>query len=290
MTKPSFGTLPSVRGVPANAPDRAATVEALVEEHLPLASYAVAAVANRVQLPAHVSRDDLLSGARLALFEAAKRYDPAKGASFATYARTRLQGAVLDELRATDWASRTVRAEARKLEAATDALTAELGSAPTREQVASHLGVQVGAVDALRVDVHRAVVSSMDDDSGRGASLSGPTTPESVLLGRERVGYLLDAIESLPDRLGEVIERSFFDEESLTDIAEDMGVTLSRVSQMRTQGLRLLHAAISTILDGSPVVEVGGSRARSQQRSYLEQVAAASPDYRTRLRSSARPR
>ena len=79
--------------------------------------------------PAMYSRDDLLSSAQMALVEAAKRYDPAMGASFATYAMTRLQGAVLDELRSADWASRSVRAETRRLEAALDALTSELGQA-----------------------------------------------------------------------------------------------------------------------------------------------------------------
>ena len=78
--------------------------DALVTEHLPLASFAVNAVAARISLPGHVSRDDLLSCAHVALVEVAKRFDPSAGASFATYALARLQGAVLDELRSGDWA------------------------------------------------------------------------------------------------------------------------------------------------------------------------------------------
>ena len=85
-------------------------------EHLPLASFAVNAVAARISLPSHVSREDLLSCANVALVEVAKRFDPSAGASFATYALARLQGAVLDELRSGDWASRSVRAAARGTE------------------------------------------------------------------------------------------------------------------------------------------------------------------------------
>ena len=107
-------------------------VDALVTEHLPLAQFAVNAVASRISLPGHVSRDDLLSCAHVALVEVARRFDPAAGASFATYALARLQGAVLDELRSGDWASRSVRAAARRTDAAADALAMTLGRPPTQ--------------------------------------------------------------------------------------------------------------------------------------------------------------
>lgn len=223
----------------------------------------------------------------MALVEAAKRYDPTTGIPFGAYVRTRLQGAVLDELRAMDWASRTVRAEGRRLEAAHDALTAELGAPPTREQVANRLGVSAGEVDALQADIHRAVVTSIDINTGTADRMAGGDTPEHAILGQERVGYLLDAISSLPDRLGEVIERNFFDDEPLTAIAEDMGLTLSRVSQMRAQGLRLLNAALTEIVDGGVAAETGGARARTQQRDYIAQVSTASTDYRARLSAGA---
>lgn len=262
-------------------------MDALVAAHLPLAQYAVNVVAARVGLPSHVSRDDLLSGAQMALVEAAKRYDPTTGIPFGAYVRTRLQGAVLDELRATDWASRTVRAEGRRLEAAYDALTSELGTPPTREQVADRLGVSTVEVSTLQADIHRAVVTSIDADTGAADRMAGGTTPEHTVLRHERVGYLLDAITSLPDRVGEVIERNFFDDEPLTTIAEDLNLTLSRVSQMRSQGLRLLNAAITEIADGGVAVETGGTRARTQQRNYIAQVSTASTDYRTRLSAGA---
>jgi RNA polymerase sigma factor FliA len=255
-------------------------VDALVAEHLPLASFAVNAVAARISLPAHVSREDLLSCAHVALVEVAKRFDPSAGASFATYALARLQGAVLDELRSGDWASRSVRAAARRTDAVADALAMSLGRPPTREELAAGLGVPCSELDNLRVDVHRAVMVSMDAETGAdGGSLDLPDTgesPERALLRGERARYLHEAIRALPDRLDEVIERNFFGDESLTDIARDLGVTLSRVSQMRARALTLLHAAMSEVWEGRTVPADGGVRARNQQLAYVDRVAGRS--------------
>lgn len=256
-------------------------IDALVTEHLPLASFAVNAVAARISLPGHVSRDDLLSCAHVALVEVAKRFDPAAGASFPTYALARLQGAVLDELRSGDWASRSVRAAARRSDAAADALAMSLGRPPTREELAASLGVPRSELDSLQVDVHRAVMVSIDAETGSdGTSLDLPDTgesPERALLRGERARYLHEAIRALPDRLDEVVERNFFGDESLTDIANDLGVTLSRVSQMRARALTLLHAAMSEVWEGRPVPADGGVRARNQQKSYVDRVAGRTP-------------
>ena len=267
---------------PSAAPLRSqADVDALVTEHLALASFAVNAVAARISLPGHVSREDLLSCAHVALVEVAKRFDPDAGASFATYALARLQGAVLDELRSGDWASRSVRAAARRTDAAADALTISLGRPPTREELATCLGVPRSELDHLQVDVHRAIMISIDAETGAdGTSLDLPDTgesPERAVLRGERARYLHDAIRALPDRLDEVVERNFFGDESLTDIAEDLGVTLSRVSQMRARALTLLHAAMSELWEGKTVPADGGVRARNQQRSYVERVAGRVP-------------
>jgi RNA polymerase sigma factor FliA len=258
-----------------------AEIDALVTEHLPLASFAVNAVAARISLPGHVSREDLLSCAHVALVEVAKRFDPTAGATFATYALARLQGAVLDELRSGDWASRSVRAAARRSDAAADALTISLGRPPSREELAASLGVPRSELENLQVDVHRAVMVSIDAETGPdGTSLDLPDTgesPERAVLRGERARYLHDAIQALPDRLDEVVERNFFGDESLTDIALDLGVTLSRVSQMRARALTLLHAAMSEVWEGKAVPADGGVRARNQQKSYVERVAGRSP-------------
>jgi RNA polymerase sigma factor FliA len=251
-------------------------IDALVTAHLPLAQFAVNAVASRISLPGHVSRDDLLSCAHVALVEVARRFDPAAGASFATYALPRLQGAVLDELRSSDWASRSVRAAARRTDAAADALAMSLGRPPTREELAASLGVARTELENLQVDVHRAIMVSIDAENGDSGSLDLPDTgdsPERAVIRLQRDRTLHDAIRQLPDRLDEVVERNFFGDESLTDIARDLGVTLSRVSQMRARALTLLHAAMSEVWEGHAVDADGGVRARNQQRAYLDRLA-----------------
>ena len=260
---------------------RPTDVDALVTTHLPLAQFAVNAVASRISLPSHVSWEDLLSCANIALVEVARRFDPAAGASFATYALPRLQGAVLDELRSGDWASRSVRAAARRTDAAADALTISLGRPPTRVELAASLGVPRSELDSLHLDVHRAVMVSIDAETGTdGGSLDLPDTgdsPERALMRGERARHLHEAIRALPDKLDEVVERNFFGDESLTDIADSLGVTLSRVSQMRARALTLLHAAMSEIWDGTAVPADGGVRARNQQRAYVDRVAGRQP-------------
>jgi RNA polymerase sigma factor for flagellar operon FliA len=265
-------------------------VDALVTAHLPLAAFAVNAVAARISLPGHVSREDLLSCAHIALIEVARRFDPSAGSSFATYALARLQGAVLDELRSGDWASRSVRAAARRTDAAADALAISLGRPPTREELAASLGVERSDLDTLQVDVHRAIMVSIDAETGGdGTGLDLPDSgesPERAVLRSERARTLHDSIRALPDRLDEVIERNFFGDESLTDIARDLGVTLSRVSQMRARALTLLHAAMSELWEGKPLDADGGVRARNQQRAYLDRVAGRLPAGEASLVSS----
>jgi RNA polymerase sigma factor for flagellar operon FliA len=121
------------------------------------------------------------------------------------------------------------------------------------------------------------VMVSIDADStgdSGGLDLPDPgESPERALLRVERARYLQQAIRELPDRLDEVIERNFFGGESLTEIAEDLGVTLSRVSQMRARALTLLHAAMNEVWEGRTVPADGGVRARNQQRSYVDRVA-----------------
>jgi RNA polymerase sigma factor FliA len=111
-------------------PDRHTSEDELVRAHLHLANQAVNELARR--LPSHVNRDDLCSAAMLGLAQAARSWDPDRGACFERHAATRIRGALLDELRDSDWASRSVRSRARRLQQAGEELTGRLGRARPR--------------------------------------------------------------------------------------------------------------------------------------------------------------
>jgi RNA polymerase sigma factor for flagellar operon FliA len=119
------------------------------------------------------------------------------------------------------------------------------------------------------------MVSIDAESGGEGGTLDLPDpgeSPERAVLRGEQARCLQDAIRALPDRLDEVVDRNFFGGESLTEIAADLGVTLSRVSQMRARALTLLHAAMSEVWEGRAVPADGGIRARNQQRLYVDRV------------------
>lgn len=259
--------------------------EDLVRRHLPLVQYAVAEVASRV--PRHVSRSDLVSAGMVGLAQAARSYDAARGIAFDRYASQRIRGALLDELRSRDWASRTVRAKARAVTAATDHLTANLGRTPTKAEVAERAGIDVRAIDDLADDVHRAVVLNYDSlmASGDGEAIlpSDHMTPEATLLERERTAYLIDAVAALPERLRRVIVGYFFEELPMLVLAEELGVSESRISQMRAEALALMKDGMNSQLEPDMLVEPRpDGRVAKRKAAYYENVSASS-DFRSRL-------
>lgn len=250
------------------------TVDELVLAHMPLVGYHVSEMLHRV--PPTVSRDELVSAGNLALVLAARAYDPTTGVPFSRYAALRISGALLDELRSMDWATRGARRRARELGNATDALRAELGRTPTREELAATLGTDVSAVDAARQDAERRVLS-MDATEHPVAETfrDEAATPEESLLAGERVHWLRSAVVCLPDRLRVVIEGLFLDDRSVAELADELGVTQSRISQMRTEALGLLRDGLNANLDPDLVAapERDGVAER-RRRGYFAAVAA----------------
>ncbi|HEX5615884.1 MAG TPA: FliA/WhiG family RNA polymerase sigma factor, partial [Acidimicrobiia bacterium] len=226
--------------------------ETLVCEHLQLVHYVVAEVAPR--LPAHVQRAELVSAGMLGLVQAAKSFDPERGIAFDRFASTRIRGAILDELRGRDWASRSVRVKARALQASVDRLTNALGRTPTSVELAADMGVDVERVQRITDDVHRASVInyealSTDGDAESFLAVDGDGTPDDFVVDAERRGYLADAIAALPPRLRLVIMAYFFEERTMQDIADELGVSESRISQLRTEALALLKDGLNSQLD-----------------------------------------
>jgi RNA polymerase sigma factor for flagellar operon FliA len=254
-------------------------VEDVVRSHLPLVGHLVREMLGRV--PAHVSRDDLTSAGMAALVTAAQGFNPERGTPFGRFASSRIRGALLDELRGLDWASRSVRSRARKLETARAELTAALGRTPTAAELASTLGVAVDEVDSVEDDVQRAVVLSLQGFAAGTAEDMVPEKmagPEDMLIHRERVGYLTDALEALPDRLRIVVTAYFLDERPMAEIAAELGVTESRISQLRAEALVLLRDGLNSQLHPELVTKADrpdGCVARRRE-SYYAEIAAKS--------------
>jgi RNA polymerase sigma factor FliA len=248
----------------------------LVRQHLPLVGHLVRETMSRV--PAHVNRDDLTSAGLAALVQAARSYDAERGVSFSRYASTRVRGAILDELRSVDWASRSVRRRARQVDEVRNALAAQLGRTPSVGEIASTLGVGVDEIAANEEDVSRAVVMSLQ---GFGETpieemlVSHIPGPEALVEHREKVAYLQDAVAELPERLRTVVEGSFYSERAMAEIAEQLGVTESRVSQMRAEALVLLKDALNSALEPTmvtPHARPNGCAARRRD-AYFAAVA-----------------
>ena len=253
-------------------------LEALIRQHLPLVGHLVRQTLGR--LPAHVSREDLVSAGMAALAGAAKSFDPARGIPFGSFVTPRIRGAILDELRGLDWASRSVRVRGRQVEATQQELTAVLGRTPTSEELAEALGVGVDQLKAIDDDIQRAAILSLQGFAAGTAEDVVPERtpgPEELLLYRERVGYLHNAVEALPERLGKVVTGYFFQERPMTEIAADLGVTESRVSQLRAEALLLLKDGLNAHLDPEllpPNEKPTGCVARRRE-AYQNKIADA---------------
>jgi RNA polymerase sigma factor for flagellar operon FliA len=270
------------------AEEREAAQEQLVRTHLPLVNYMVSEIAGRI--PRHVCRTDLVSAGMAGLAQAAKSYQPDRGVSFQRFASSRIRGAILDELRARDWASRSVRAKARDLAQTTDQLTAKLGRQPSTAEVAAAMGATAGELDAINTDVYRALVLNLDalpvEGSGEESLLTGAASPDDDVLDNEKRAYLVAAVDHLPERLRRVVVGYFFEELPMQVLAEELGVTDSRISQMRAEALLLLRDAINAQLDPDLVPEEPSERIAKRRYAYYAAVAAHD-DYRRRLEPAA---
>jgi RNA polymerase sigma factor for flagellar operon FliA len=255
-----------------------AAQEALIRENMPLVGHMVREMLFKV--PPHVHRDDLASAGYAALVTAAQAFDPQRGIPFGKFAAVRVRGALLDELRSSDWASRSVRARARRADVARQELTAKLGRTPTATELAELLGVGVAELASVEDDVQRAAVLSLQGFTAGAAEdmvTDGSLNPEEMLLHRERLGYLHDAVAVLPERLRYVVEASFLQERPLAEVAAELGVTESRVSQLRTEALALLRDGLSTHLDGTDRGAAGADGCVARRRAaYAAQIAGRS--------------
>jgi RNA polymerase sigma factor for flagellar operon FliA len=224
--------------------------ETLIRQNMPLVGHLVRDMLTRI--PNHIHRDDLTSAGLHALVTAARGWDPDRGIPFHRFATTRIRGAILDELRSLDWATRSVRTKARATDSTRQALTITLGRAPTVEELAQALGTTTTDLNRTDNDVQRATVLSLQGFATSTADdlvTERAPGPEDMLVRREQIGYLHHAITSLPERLHLVITEYFLKERPMADIAADLGVTESRISQLRAEALTMLKDGMNTHLD-----------------------------------------
>jgi len=220
--------------------------DALIHRHLPLVRRVARRHAGR--LPTGVELDDLVSWGTFGLLAAVARYQPSREALFPAYARFRIRGAILDQLRRYDWMPRSVREKAAAVARAARETERRLGRSPTEAELAATLGLPLAAYRALLDEVAPVALVGLDelepDERDDRQSVGEGHEPLGVLLARERAGLVADAIRRLPEREQLLLSLYYRDELTMKEVGAVLGVTESRVSQLHTQALLLVRALL----------------------------------------------
>jgi len=236
----------------ATGEDRAR--ERLVVAYSPLVKY----VAGRMSagLPAHVDEADLISYGLLGLITAIERFELAREIKFETYAIPRIRGAIIDELRSLDWVPRSVRARAREIERANAKLEHKLQRAPSDEEMAKELEMEVSEFNDALLQISNSTIAALDemwtvsDSSGDQISLldtihdPDAPDPEQLIDATELKDRVADAIARLPEREKLVVALYYYENLTLREIGEVLGVTESRVSQLHTKAVLRLRSRL----------------------------------------------
>ena len=229
------------------------------------------------RLPGHVDRDELVSAGMAGLVRAAQAYDASTGVPFSRYANTRIRGAVLDELRGMDWSSRGARRRSRELARAEDQLTSRLGRAATTEELAAELRWRSASSTAAAPSASGPCCPWTPSTAPSPTSLPATAPdPEQHALAVERMGYLRASVDALPERLREVVVGVFLEQRPMAEIAAELGVSESRVSQLRAEALVLLRDAMNSQLapERLPAAGTLGPTVTRRREALYAQVAA----------------
>ena len=235
--------------------------ERLVVAYSPLVKFVAGRTGAR--LPSHVDQADLISYGMIGLIEAMDRFEPDRQIRFETFAMQRIRGAIIDELRSLDWVPRSVRSRAREIEQANSKLEHELGRAPTDEELAERLNMSEEELQEALLQISNSSILALEelwmtpDSSGDKVSLLdtiedeiGPD-PQAALDTSEVKDRLGEAIQDLPERETLVVALYYFENLTLREIGEVLGVTESRVSQLHSKAvLRLRSRLKSTVEPG----------------------------------------
>jgi len=227
----------------------------LILKYAPLVKNVVGRLTFRLPIDA-ADREELINVGIIGLMEALEKFDNTRNVQFETYARFRIRGAVLDELRARDWVPRSVRCKDNKLEKAFHALKKSLGRLPAEEEVASYLGITLEQYYKLLDDVKSIPLISQEDltqdyieahsmaniiESNRGSN------PLELFVGKEIRDHLKDTIDFLPEKEKFVISLYYYDEMTMKEIGAILNLTESRVCQLHTQAILHLRSTLKEL-------------------------------------------
>ncbi len=229
--------------------------ERLVVAYSPLVKYVSGRMASG--LPAHVEEADLISYGLVGLIGAIQRFEPERDIKFETYAITRIKGAIIDELRSLDWVPRSVRSRAREIERANSKLEHSLQRAPSDEEMAMELDMSVDEFQEALLQISNSTVAALDelwtvsDASGDQVSLldtlqdPAALDPAQVMDATDMKDRVADAIARLPEREKLVVALYYYENLTLREIGEVLGVTESRVSQLHTKAVLRLRGRLT---------------------------------------------
>jgi RNA polymerase sigma factor FliA len=232
--------------------------ERLILHYAPLVKYVAGRVA--VGMPPNVEHADLVSYGIFGLMDAIEKFDLSKGYKFETYAITRIKGAIIDELRSVDWVPRSVRAKARRIEAAVARLEAQLLRAPSDEELAAELEMSIDELEEALTKMSLTSVAALDEvlDVGEGDRISLVDTlqdlntvmPEQSVDEQATRDLLRQAIGRLTEREQTVLGLYYFEGMTLAQVGDVLGVTESRICQIHTKAVMSLRAKLGERLVG----------------------------------------
>jgi RNA polymerase sigma factor for flagellar operon FliA len=230
--------------------------EQLLERYTPLVKYVVERLA--VGLPKNVDHADLRSAGVLGLLDAYDKFDAGKGTKFETYAVWRIKGAVLDQLRALDWASRSVRRKAREVDASMRRLDQRLGRQASEEEIAKEAKMPLADYHRLMDQVRGAVLLSLDevrapedgDSLGLADVIEDPSTPDVLakIEEEETRQVLLETLNQLPEQERLVVALYYYEHMTLREIGLTLGISESRVSQVHSRAVQRLKGRVKRAL------------------------------------------
>jgi RNA polymerase sigma factor for flagellar operon FliA len=237
-----------VTGLAAYSSTQEQNFDELVNRHAPLVKRIAYHLMNR--LPPNVQADDLIQAGMIGLLEASRNYDPSQGASFETYAGIRIRGAMLDEIRRSDWTPRSVHRKARMVADAMREIENEQGRDARDVEVAEALNISLEDYHSILQDASGCRIFSLEELTAVGEvtprqgneALAGPYE------GLQKEAFkkaLADAIAGLPERERLVVALYYDEELNLREIGQVLGVSESRVCQIHSQAALRLRSRLS---------------------------------------------